>query len=556
MPRHEVLIVGGGVAGLRAAIAAKLGGRDVAVLSKTHPTRSHSVTTQDGINAPLGSDDSWEAFTADTVKAGDYLCDQDAVETLCQGAEAAVFELDHWGVPFQRNGDSRLETRQLAAATAPRSCYVGDLSGHMILNVLYEQILKHRIPTYDEFRATTLLVDDGGCRGVAAIDLASGRVETFEANAVVLATGGFGRAYAVSAASEYCSGDGLALAYAAGVALCDLEMVQFHPCGAKGRSLTIGDAVFGLGAKLKNAAGERFMAGVAGEAGELAPRDISARAAAQQIADGRGEDGCVFLDATEIDTSLVSRHLDKTHEITKTLLGVDFLKDRLPVQPTMYRSMGGIAVGQDGATSLPGLFAAGECASINVHGAGRLGGNTLLEGLIFGARAGSAAAAQAQAAKPAAPESLRADEQQRIQAIINRDAANDRPSTVRNELSSALSARAGVVRDAGGLEHARQSVAALRERYGRLGLHSKSGPFNFDLVSFLDLGNLLDVAEALLAAADARQESRGAHFRADFPSRNDETWLKHTLVARSSNAPQVSSRPVTITRWQPDKREY
>lgn len=560
MPRHDVVVVGGGVAGMRAALAARRQGRGVALVSKTQPLRSHSVTAQDGINAALRDGDSWEAHALDTIAAGEHLCDQDAVEALCQGAEAAVFELDHWGVPFHRNTGGRLDTRQLAAAAAPRACYVGDLTGHCILTVLYEQLLKQGIPTYDEFHVTSLILQDGACRGVLALELATGALYAFEAGAVVLASGGFGRAYAGSAASEYCSGDGVALAYAGGAALRDMEMIQFHPCGLKGRPLAVGEAVFGLGAQLKNAAGERFLERREPERRELAPRHLSAWAAAEEIAAGRGEEGCVFLDATSLEAALVERHLAKTRELTKTLLGLDLRQDRLPVAPIMYRSMGGVAVSLDGATEISGLYAAGECASINVHGASCLGGNTLLSCLVFGARAGAAAAAHAgsQAASSPLPASLAPslarDEERRLLAILARPANHDRPAAARQELGRLLQAKAGIVRDAGGLAEARQGIAGWRQRYERMGLRAKNRAFNFDLTAYLDLGSLLLVGEAIVAAAASRQESRGCHCRSDFPARDDDAWLKHTLVKLDAGTPSVTSRPVTVTRWRADRR--
>src|SRR5438093_8402762 len=392
MPKHSVLIVGAGISGMRAALAAHERGSDVALISKVHPLRTHGGTSQGGINAAVRDGDGVELQRAETVKGADYLADQDAVELLTGAAPRAVIALDHWGVPFNRDPTGRFDTRSLCGATRSRACFVDDMTGHAILQVLWEQVLKATIPVYDEWVVTKPLLDDGACVGVVAIELASGKVEAFTADAVVLATGGCARVYEPTGAAYGVAGDGVALAYRAGAPLMDMEMVQFHPLGIRGSGMILTEALLGLGGHLVNGGGERFTLKYAPTLGERAPRDIVARAAEEEIVSGRAE--FVALDLRHLDGDDVQRQLPLTSHIVKTQAGVDPAKETVPVRPVAHRTMGGIHVSRDGATGVTGLYATGGCAATGVHGANALGGNWLLEALVFGERAGLAAAQQ------------------------------------------------------------------------------------------------------------------------------------------------------------------
>src|SRR5712691_9576614 len=390
MPNHSVLIVGAGISGMRAALAAKERASDVALISKVHPLRTHAGTSQGGINAAVREEDSAALHAEDTVKGGDYLADQNVVELLTATAPRAVITLDHWGVPFNRNGNGRLDSRRLCGATHPRACFVDDMTGHAILQVLHEQLLKAGIRTYEEWVVTRLLLDDGACVGVVALELASGKLEAFTANAVVLATGGCARVYEPTGAAYGVTGDGVALAYRAGAPLTDMEMVQFHPLGIKGSGMILTDALLGLGAHLLNGSGERFALKHAPTFGERAPRDVVARAAEEEIVSGRAE--FVALDLRHLNGDDLKLKLPLTSNIIKTQAGVDPAKDTIPVRPVAHRTMGGIRVDWDGATGVAGLYATGGCAATGVHGASGLAGNWLVEALVFGERAGLAAA--------------------------------------------------------------------------------------------------------------------------------------------------------------------
>ena len=374
MPKHDIVVVGGGFAGMRAAIAAKAAGADVALASKVYPLRSHSSGSHSGINAALGPDDSWRSHAEDTIVAGGYLSDQDSVEILCQEGIQDVILLEHMGVIFSRDGRGRIDVMPFAGSSRPRTCYVGDSAGHIILQVLYEQLIKSQLQTYDEWFVTSLLVVDGVCRGVIAQELSSGKIHPLYAKGVVLATGGLGRMYQPSTSAFTATADGVALAYGAGVPLRDMEMVQYHPTTLKGRGLVITEAARGEGAYLVNKDGDRFMESCAPEPKELAARDLCCRAVSKEISEGRGVDGCVLLDFRHLDEKRIDDRLPETRLLVKRLAGIDIGQEPVPVQPAMHRPIGGIQVNVECATSMPGLYAAGECACVGVHGANRLGG--------------------------------------------------------------------------------------------------------------------------------------------------------------------------------------
>ena len=560
MPEHEVVVVGGGFAGMRAAIAAKAAGADVAVVSKVHPLRSHSSGTHSGINAALGPDDSWESHALDTIAAGDYLSDQDAVEVLCREGIDDVIQLEHMGVIFSRDGQGRIDVTSFAGSSKPRTCYVGDSAGHIILQVLYEQILRHRIPVYHEWFVTSLMVDDGTCRGVIARELSSGTLQAMPAKAVILATGGLGRMYQPSTSAFNSTADGVAIAYRAGAPLMDIEMVQYHPTTLKGSGAVITEAARGEGAHLVNAEGTRFMASYDGDAGdgdagEMAARDACSRAAAKEIAEGRGTDGCVFLDFRHLDAARIEDRLPETRLLVSRLAGIDLEKELVPVRPGMHRPVGGIQIDMGGATGIPGLYAAGECACAGVHGANRLGGNSLLECVVLGRRAGEAAAAHAAATqlKRVSPPLL-TDEEQRLGTMASRDGGGDTVGSLRAELAGAMHRDAGTYRDEAGLAAAARLAGELKERYHRMGIANAAGPYNPSLQAHLEMGSMLEVAQVVLASALARNESRGSHSRTDFPERDDDNWLRHTVATRGPEGPVLDYRPVVVTQWQPQRR--
>ena len=542
---------------MRAAIAAKTSGVDVALVSKVYPLRSHSSGSHSGINAALGADDSWQSHASDTVKAGDYLADQDAVEVLCQEGIDDVIRLEHLGVIFSRNGQGGIDVMTFPGSSIPRTCYAGDSAGHIILQVLYEQLLRRQVQTYNEWFVTSLLVEDGRCRGVVAQELSSGKIQPLHAKAVILATGGLGRMYRPTTSAFGATADGVALAYRAGVPLMDMEMVQYHPTTLKGRGLVVTEAARGQGAYLVNKEGDRFMASYAPEAGELAPRDLCSRAVATEIDAGRGDEGCVFLDFQHLDGARMDDLLPETQLLVKRLTGVDPKQQLVPVQPAMHRPIGGIQVDLRGSTAVQGLYAAGECASVGVHGANRLGGNSLLEFAVFGRRAGEAAAEYSKTASlDKGPQSLVLDEEKRLREMGARSGGEDSIGSVRSELAATMHEKVGVYRDGGGLREALDKVNELRARCGRVAVASTEGAYNPSLSSLVELGNMLDVARVIVTSALAREESRGAHYRTDFPERDDNNWLQHSIASYGAEEPVMSHKPVVITQWQPQRRAY
>ena len=557
MPQHDIMVVGGGFAGMRAALAAKEAGADVAVVSKVHPLRSHSSGAHSGINAAFSPEDSWQAHAQDTVDAGDYLGDQDAVQVLCQEGIGDVIKLEHMGVIFSRNGRGRIDVMPFAGSNRPRTCYVGDSAGHIILQVLYEQMLRLEVPVYHEWFVTSLVVEDGICRGAIAQELSSGRFLSLDAKAVVLATGGLGRMYEPSTSAYTSTADGQALAYRAGVPLVDMEMVQYHPTTLMGKGVVVTEAARGEGAYLVNKDGDRFMESYAPETLEMAARDVCSRAVEAEVAQGRGVNGGVLLDFRHLDHDRLDDRLPETRYLVSKLSGIDIKEEPVPVRPAMHRPIGGVQVDVQGATPLLGLYAAGECAWVGVHGANRLGGNSLLECVVFGRRAGEAAAGYAGSTSLSkASESLILDQERLAQDQAGRNGRGDTIGSLRRELAATMHQKVGVSRDGAGLREAADKVGELKERYSRVGIPSVGGPYNPSLSMVLELGYMLDVAQAIVASAQAREESRGAHHRTDFPQRDDANWLKHTVVSRTPDGPALDYRPVAITQRQPQRRTY
>jgi len=557
MIKHDIVIVGAGLAGLRAAIEAKEKGADVAVLSKLHPVRSHSDQAQGGINASLSEDDSWEKHAFDTVKGSDYLADQDAVELMCKDAPRAIIELEHWGALFSRTETGRLAQRPFGGAGFPRTCFAADKTGHVLQTTIFEQVKKNGVHVYEEWFATSLVVEDNVCRGLTAIEIVTGEVHGVQAKAVILAAGGAGRVYNRTTNSLTTTGDGIAMAYNAGVPLEDMEFVQFHPTTLCGSNILISEAARGEGGYLVNSLGERFMKKYAPDRMELAARDIVARAEETEIREGRGfEDECVHLDLRHLGEAKINERLPTIRELAVYFGGVDPVEELIPVQPAQHYTMGGVPTGLDGAAPVEGLYAAGECACVSVHGANRLGGNSLLDTIVFGKRAGAKAAEYAKEASVVSfPDIALKEETQRIETLLNRK-EGVKASEIKKALGSTMFDKVGIFRHKRELEIAKRNVAALKRQFTNVCVMDSSRRFNTSLIETLEVGFALDLAEVIIASALARRESRGAHYRLDYPKRDDTKWLKHTLAVRTAEGPKLSYKPVTITRWQPEERGY
>jgi succinate dehydrogenase / fumarate reductase flavoprotein subunit len=555
---HDVVVLGAGLAGMRAALEAAREGANVAVLSKVHPVRSHSGAAQGGINAAIGAGDSWEIHAFDTIKGSDYLADQDAVEVMCSEAPQDIIELEHMGVIFYRDDEGRLGTRAFGGASKARTYFVGDITGQALLYTLYDQILKHDVKVYEEWFATALYAPDGTCRGVVAIDMMTGELNLLRAKAVIIASGGMGRVYEPSTNALICTGDGIALGYRAGAPLMDMEMVQYHPTTLKGSGFLMTEAARGEGAFLLNKDGERFMKRYAPKMMELASRDVVSRAETIEIAEGRGIDGNVLLDLRHLGPDLIMSKLPQIHEIALDFLGIDMVKDPVPVRPGMHYIMGGVKTDANGATSIPGLYAAGECACVSVHGGNRLGANSLLDTLVFGRRSGKAATEYVKGVAPISTgEEFLASEQRRIAALMTRPYAGETHARLRLELGTLMDAKVGVYRDEAGLTEALAGVQALKRRYATVAVGDKSRIYNQALTFVLELGYMLDCAEATIYGAITRKESRGAQSRTDYPQRNDAEWLKHVVIHYGDGGPpKIDYQPVTITKWPPQERTY
>ncbi len=553
MKVHDILIVGAGLAGMRAAVAAleRAPHLDVALLSKVHPVRSHSVAAQGGINAALGENDSWETHAFDTTKGGVYLGDQDAVEAMCREAPGDILDLERMGVIFSRNEQGRIAQRPFGGAGFPRTCYAADRTGHAILHAMYEQLLKRQIFVYEEWAVTSLIMEGVSCRGVVAWDLLRGGLHAIGAKAVLLATGGSSRVFLTSTNAVINTGDGMALAYRAGSPLEDMEFVQFHPTTLKDTGILITEGARGEGGYLLNTLGERFMKTYAPEQMELATRSTVSLAIGQEILEGRGVDGCVLLDLRHLGRQRILERLPQIRQLAIEFAGIDPIEIPIPVRPGAHYQMGGVRTNQWGETDIPGLYAAGECACVSVHGANRLGGNSLLETIVFGRRAGVRAAEFVGTVSPRTPSetSLR-NEQERITRLMNH-MGRERAWQLRDELGQVMAQNLGIFRTQKSMREAAEKVRELKARAMHLSLQDKGKVFNSELIQSLELFSLLDLAETIVAGALARQESRGAHYRSDFPQRDDVNWLKHTLAYRTPDGPRLEYAPVAITRFPP-----
>jgi succinate dehydrogenase / fumarate reductase, flavoprotein subunit len=560
MPEHDVLVIGAGLAGQRAALAAAEAGASVGIISKVHPVRSHSNAAQGGINAALDPQDSWESHAFDTVKGSDYLGDQDAIEIMCREAPEELLTLEHLGVTFHRNEEGRLGKRAFGGASAARTYYVADITGQAILHVLYEQLMKYdEVSRYEEWFTTSLLQDDDGRIGGAITrNIRDGSMELFAAKAVILASGGNGQIYDPTTNALICTGDGIAMAYRIGAPLMDMEMIQYHPTTLAGLGLLITEGARGEGAQLYNAEGERFMEKYAPNKMELASRDVVSRAEQTEIDEGRGfPDGTVALDITVVPRKRIHEALREIVNVGRDFAGVDITREPIHIKPGNHYVMGGVKTDIHGRTPIPGLYAAGEVACVSVHGGNRLGANSLLDTLVFGRRSGAHAAAAVKGLPVAEPSraALR-DEERMIDDIVGRDGGGRRVSEIKAELGQTMDKYVAVFRDEDGLHIALEIVRRLKDEAAHVAIDDKGSVFNQDVLGALELQFMLDNAECIVVSAIERRESRGAQYRTDYPKRNDDEWLKHINVAPNGDEPDISYSEVTMTQWEPQERTY
>ncbi len=570
--QHDVVIVGSGLAGLRAALETS-GNADVAVISKVYPTRSHSGAAQGGIGAALGNEepDSWEWHMYDTVKGGDYLTDQDAAEILTRDAIRAIYELEHIGAPFNRTPEGKIaqrafggHTRNLGEAPVKRACYAADRTGRVVLDTLFGESKRRGVKIYAEHVLTDLLIEDGRVAGVVTYELATGEVRVIQARAVMLATGGAGKIFATTSNCFANTGDGMFLAYRAGAPLQDMEFVQFHPTGIYGMGVLISEAARGEGGILRNSEGRRFMEEYAPTIKDLAPRDMVSRAIISEIRKGHGIDGkpYVNLDLTHLGKDRIQEKLSDISSFARIYLGIDTAMSPIPVSPTCHYMMGGIPTDTDGHVfgkdlePIPGLYAAGECACISVHGANRLGCNSLLDLVVFGRRTGKAMAADLPQLAPTQLTESAADATKNRIAAVKERSSGEKAVGIRSELQHLMSLDCSVYRNEKDLQTALDTIQNLEQRYERITVDFIGPNFNTDLTEALELEYLIGLAETIVRSALARHESRGAHFREDYPERNDEEWLKHTLITKGSGKADIFYKPVVITKFLPKPRSY
>jgi len=565
--KHQVIVVGGGLAGLRAAVESAMLGADTAVLSLLYPVRSHSGAAQGGVNAALANmpeckDDSPAKHAYDTVKGSDFLADQDCAEILTSDAPKRIYELEHWGVPFSRTPEGRIAQRPFGGAGYPRTCYAADKTGLYILHTLNEQAVKHGIKVYNEWAALSLASDGALNHGLVALNLQTGEIASFGADAVIIATGGAGRIFKRTSNAMQSTGYTLGMAYRAGVPLKDMEFVQFHPTTIIGTNILMTEGARGEGGYLVNNQGERFMSKYAPKAMELAPRDIVSRSIQIEINEGRGfpdGGGCMHLDLRHLGREKILERLPGIRDLAISFLGIDCIEKPVPIQPGQHFIMGGIDTDKDGATILPGLFAAGECAAVSVHGANRLGGNSLLECVVMGQRAGAAAGNFVKGKSSAIKDAVLNDAVKKtsaeVDALLKSD-GKERLVTLRDEMAQTMTDKIGIFREEKPMREALATIRELSARFRNIGVDAKNRKFNLDLLRTIELGGMLDAAETIAAGALARKESRGAHSRLDFKTRDDVNWMKHTLAHFTADGARLEYESVVQTKWQPEERKY
>jgi len=545
---------------MRAAIEAYDAGANVGVISKLHPTRSHSGAAEGGINAALGNaaEDSPEIHAFDTVKGSDYLGDQDAIELFTREAPGDIYQLENWGAFFSRQDDGRLAQRPFGAAGSPRTVFAADITGHVLIQVLYEQLVKRDITVYEEYFAWKLFEDDGRCQGVICWDLLNGGLKSVGGKATILATGGQGRIYRTTTNAYACTGDGAAMALRLGLPLKDMEFMQFHPTTLYPSGILLTEGCRGEGAYLINSEGERFMQRYAPNAMELASRDVVSRSEQTEIDAGRGINGSIYLDMRHLGAEKIIDRLPGSRELSMTFAGVDPIYDPVPVRPGAHYHMGGVETDNDGATELTGLYAAGEVACVSVHGANRLGGNSLMETITFGRRSGRAAAEHALGtANGSVPESAHDDAERELKAMLD-VREGERPWQIRNDLGDSMFENFGVFRREEQMAKQVEILEGLRERFGRgVVIEDKGEVFNSDLTQAIELGNMIDLAACMVQAGLARKESRGAHARPyDYPTRDDEQFMKHSISHWSKDGPVLTYKDVRVTKFEPMERKY